>query len=141
ETPEPSDDRRRHAVLLLLAREGGGVLLHLRLPVRHAPAGQHLVGELQKVLREELLPAIDVHDALVVDQIGRRRRDRGARDALLLRLLLELGEPGVEIAGVAAGGDLRPGAAGADEQHPPGERRAQGYRWSASHDWPTRPFS
>jgi hypothetical protein len=46
-------------------------------PVRKPSAGQHLVGNLQEVLGEEALPAVDIDDALIEHQVGRRGRDRG----------------------------------------------------------------
>jgi hypothetical protein len=65
-------------------------------------ARQHLVGNLQEVLGEEALPAVDIDDALIEHQIGRRGRDRGRGDPLGGCFLLEGGEPRLEGAGVAA---------------------------------------
>ena len=96
ESPERGDHRRRHAEFLFLAREQRLVLLDLGGAVREPSAGQHLVGDLQEVLGEEALPAVDIDDALIEHQIGRGGGDRGLAKCPGPRLLLEGGEPRLE---------------------------------------------
>src|ERR1700686_231827 len=108
QAPERGDDRGRHAEFLLLARKDRLVLLDLGRTLLQPVGSQHLVGEFEKVLREEALPAVDADDALVEHQIGRSGVDRGGRDALGGGFLLEIGKPAVEAASVAAIGVLRP---------------------------------
>src|SRR6185295_11078153 len=83
------------------------MLLHLGGAAGEAAARQHLGGNFKKVLGEEFLAAVDIEDALLEHEIGRGRIDGGLRDALRERVLLELREPWLELAGIAAVG-LRP---------------------------------
>ena len=121
QSPEGRDHRGRDAKVLVFAREQRLVLLDLRSAAGQAPAGQHLVGDLEEVLREELLAAVDVDDALVEHEIGRSGGDCGRRNSLGERLLLEGGEPRVEAAGVATIGLGQCRGRHADQQ-----RRQQG---------------
>ncbi len=86
QSPETRDDGARYAVLLLCARKRVGVFLELRLTGRDAPARQHAAGELDKALRKHPLAAVDVDDALIVDEIWRRLCEGIARYALGLPL-------------------------------------------------------
>ena len=104
--PEPGDDRGRHAELLLLAREHRLVFLDLGGTLLQPVGRQHLVGEFQEVLREEALSAVDIDDALVENEVGRSRIDGGGQDALRGGLFLEICQPAIETAGIAAIGVL-----------------------------------
>src|SRR5260370_3506591 len=125
--PERGDDRGRHAEFLLLACKDRLVFPDLGRALLQPVGGQHLVGELKEVLREEALPAVDADDALVEHEIGRSSVDRGRRDALGGGLLLEIGKPAFEAAGIAAicvlgqSGRRRAGPAACDEAR---DRRA-----------------
>ena len=123
--PERGDDRGRHAVILLLAGEDRLEFLDLGHARGQPGAGQHLVGEFEEVLREEALPPVDADDALVEHQIGRCRVEGGGRDALGQGLLLEVGEPAVEVAGIAAIGVLGEGG---------GRRQGQKSRDQSRHE-------
>ena len=102
QSPERGDHGGRHAEVLLLPRKQGLVLLDLGGAARQPPARQHLVGNLEEVLRKEFLSAVDADDALIEHQVGRGRRDGGLRDARGRRLALEGGEPRLERCRVAA---------------------------------------
>ena len=116
QSPERGDHGGRHAEVLLLPRKQGLVLLDLGGAARQPPARQHLVGNLEEVLRKEFLSAVDADDALIEHQVGRGRRDGGLRDARGRRLALEGGEPRLERCRVAA---IRSG------RMPPSARRCQ----------------
>ena len=82
QSPECRDHRRRHAVVLHLALEQRPVLLDLVGAAGEASARQHLVGHFEEGLREEASAAVDIDDALIEHEIGRRGGDRGRRNAL-----------------------------------------------------------
>ncbi len=104
ETPKAGDHRGRHAILLLGAVEHRLVFAHLCLPLLQPGSGHELAGKFQKAQRKDALAAVDIDDALVINQVGRRRRDGAARDALRQGFGLEAREPGLETAGGAAVG-------------------------------------
>ena len=95
ETPKAGDHRGGHAILLLGAVEHRLVFAHLCLPLLQPGGGHELAGEFQKAQRKDALAAVDIDDALVINQVGRRRRDGAARDALRQGLGLEAREPGL----------------------------------------------
>src|SRR5262249_2355791 len=72
------------------------------------------------------LSAIDIDDALIVNEIRRGRVDRGLGDALLRGLFLEVGEPALEAAGIAAVGALRQHDCGRSGQYGCNRRAGQG---------------
>jgi hypothetical protein len=92
QSPERGDHRRRHAVFLLGARKRGGVGLDALLALLHAVGRRHAARELGEDLAEHALAAVAVDDALVVDEVGRRRRQGPLRHAFVHRALLEVGE-------------------------------------------------
>ena len=62
----------------------------------HAASAPMRRGELGEDLAEHALAAVAVDDALVVDEVGRRLRQRALRHALGGRPLLEVGEEAIE---------------------------------------------
>ena len=74
----------------------------MRLALLHAIGGGHPSGKLRKDLPEHALAAVAVDDALVVDEIGRRCRQRARRHALAARALFHLAEETVERHAVVA---------------------------------------
>jgi hypothetical protein len=62
----------------------------------------HAIGKLQKGLGENTLAAIDIHDALIVSEVGRGGGNSLLRNTLRRRLTFELGEPFVVRAAGAA---------------------------------------
>ena len=102
EAPQRDHHGRRHAGPLLDPRQQRGVGLQLLQSVLVAARRRHAAGELDEALLEHALPAVAPDDGRVEGHAVERRRDRLARDALRLGLLLEGGEPGLEAAGVAA---------------------------------------
>src|SRR5205823_10963908 len=67
----------------------------------------HATGELGEDLPEHALAAVAVDDALVVDEVGRGRRERVLRHALGGGALLEVGEETLERHAVMAGRTAR----------------------------------
>ena len=102
QAPKSRDDRGRHAELILFASKQRLVFFDLRGAVGQTAVAQHLVGHLDKILREESLTSIDVDDALIEHKIRRSRRNGGLRNALGESFFFEISEPGFEAAGVAA---------------------------------------
>src|ERR1700737_3563931 len=70
QSPEGSDDRGRNPELFFFARKQSLMFLDLLHAVLQAAAGEHLVGNLNEVLRKEALSSIDIDDALIKDDVG-----------------------------------------------------------------------
>ena len=102
QAPKGGEHRGRHAVGLLDAGEDRGIFLHRRLAVLHAVAGDQLVGELQEGEVEDRLALVAPDDGGIEGQVGRGLRQHPRRDALRQGVLLEVGQPFLEAAGVAA---------------------------------------
>ena len=102
QSPERDDHRRRYAEVLVDALEDGLMLLDHLAAALDAVGRQQLLGEVEEVLREEPLAAVDIDDALVEFQERRGGGDRRGGNLLGGGLAFEFGQPLVEIRGVAA---------------------------------------
>src|SRR5205085_1152284 len=102
QSPEGTDDGGRNTEFFFFACKQSLMFLHLLRAILQAAAGQHLVGNLNEILRKEALAAIDVDDALIKNEIGGGRGDSGGRNAFRQRLLPELCKPSFEAARIAA---------------------------------------
>src|SRR5436190_9103702 len=78
----------------------------------HAIGRGHAAGELGEDLSEHALAAVAVDDALVVDEVGRSRRQRPLRYAFAHRALLEIGQKPVERGAAMTGRSARRGGGG-----------------------------
>src|SRR5262249_6536937 len=107
EPPECGGDGGRHAVLLLGTIEDRLVFADFRSALLEPVGGQHLAGEFEKALREDALAAVDIDDALVVDEIWQGGVDGALGNALRRRFGLEAREPAFEAARRAAVGGCR----------------------------------
>ncbi len=121
EPPEGGGHRGRNAVLLLGTIEDRLVFMDFGCALLQPVGRQHLAREFEEALGEDALAAVDVDDALVVDEVGRRSVDSAPRNALGCGLGLEAAEPAVEAAGSAAVGCR--GSGGCHEQ---GRRESRG---------------
>ena len=101
--PERGDHGRRHPIFLLGAVERCRMHPDSRLRIFCRAIGRPVPGEFVEHLPEHALAAVAVDDALVVDEVGCRFRQRPLRHAGGDRLLLEVGEEAVERHAVVAG--------------------------------------
>jgi len=87
-----------------------------------------VVGEFQESLRENPLPAVDIHNALVVGQARRGGGNRALRDALRHGLALEVGKPRT----VGTAGAARRGVRRVARKHGHEDRDRENY-FAAAH--------
>ena len=102
QAPERDDHRRRHAEILLDALEQIVMLLDQLAALLKAVGRDQLLGEVEEVLREEPLAAVDIDDALLEFQVRRGGGDGRGGNLACGGLALELGQPLVEVRSVAA---------------------------------------
>src|SRR5262249_27599388 len=104
--PERDDDRRRHAELRIDFGEDRRIGLDQRRAALNAVGRGHAIRKLKEGLGENALAAVDIHDALIVSEVGRGGANGLLRNTLRHRLAFEFGKPFV----VGAAGAARRGS-------------------------------
>ena len=104
QSPDRGQHFRRHAIGLLDTGKQRVVLLDGVNAVRNAAAAEQAIGEIGEGAGEHRLAVVALDDGRVEHQFGRNLGDHLLRDALRCRVAFELCDPGLEAAGVAAGG-------------------------------------
>src|SRR5262249_37871963 len=113
--PERNDDRGRHAELRIDFGDDRRIGLDQGGAALNAIGCGHSIGKFRESLSENTLAAIDIHDALIVSEVGRGGGNGLLRNALRNRLAFELGEPFVvSAAGAARRGSRAAGKACSD---------------------------
>src|SRR5215469_9305233 len=91
--PERDDHWRWHAELRVDLGEDRRVSFDQGAAALNAVSRGHAIGKFEESLGENALAAIDIHDTLIVSEIGRCGGDGLLRNTLCNRLALELREP------------------------------------------------